>query len=51
MKIASFEIADPMPEISNPRAIAILKPWVDVGNVGTIALNALEKNMESKKKA
>lgn len=48
MKIASFEIADPIPEISNPRAIAILKPWVDVGNVGTIALNALEKHMESK---
>ena len=36
-----------MPEMNNTRAISILKPWVDVGNVGTIVLNTLEKHMGS----
>lgn len=42
MIIGSFEIIEPLPELKNPHVIAILKPWIDVGAVGTMALNRLE---------
>lgn len=42
MRVGAFEIAEPVPELRSPRAIAILKPWVDVGKVGTLALARLE---------
>ena len=45
MRVGAFEIAEPVPELRSPRAIAILKPWVDVGNVGTLALAELERHL------
>ena len=48
MKIGAFEIIEPVPELSNTCAIAILKPWVDVGRVGTIVLSKIEQYMEAK---
>ena len=43
MKIGEFEIREPVPELRNVRAIAMLRPWVDVGRVGTLVLNRLER--------
>lgn len=48
MNIGAFEISDPIPEVTNPRAIAILKPWVDVGKVGTLAITALEEHLSAR---
>ncbi len=42
MKLGAFELKDPLPDLKDPHAFAILHPWVDVGNVGTLALSRLE---------
>jgi len=43
MRVGEFEFTEPLPELHEPHAIAILRPWVDAGNVGTLALDRLEK--------
>ncbi len=45
MKIGPFEVVDDAPELKDTRAIAILKPWVNVGRVGTIVLTSLERHL------
>lgn len=42
MKIGGFQINDPVPECNEPYVIAILRPWIDVNNVGTMVLDELE---------
>ncbi|MGA0275162.1 MAG: PAC2 family protein [Dehalococcoidia bacterium] len=41
MRIGDFEIDDHIEELDNPHCIAILKPWINVGNVGRIVLKRL----------
>ena len=48
MKIGAFEVIEPAPELTNTCAIAILKPWVDVGRVGTIVLSKIEQYIEAR---
>ena len=43
MKIGDFEIDMPDPPLQDPHCIAILKPWINVGNVGKIVLKRLGK--------
>ena len=43
MKIGDFEINIPDPPLQDPHCIAILKPWINVGNVGKIVLRRLGK--------
>ncbi len=43
MKIGDFEIEMPNPPLQDPHCIAILKPWINVGNVGKIVLRRLGK--------
>ena len=45
MRIGEFEINEPLPKMKNTRAIAMLRPWVDVGRVGTLVLNRLERHL------
>ena len=42
MRIGAFELTEPLPELKDPLALAILRPWIDVNNVGTMVLNDLE---------
>ena len=42
MRIGAFEISEPVPELREPHAIAMIKPWVDVGSVGSLTLKELE---------
>ncbi len=42
MQIGAFEIREPVPELRDPHIFAILQPWIDVGNVGTLVLGTLE---------
>ncbi|MDA1347894.1 MAG: PAC2 family protein [Chloroflexi bacterium] len=51
MKIGAFEVNEPVPELTNPCAIAMLKPWVDVGRVGTLVLAKIEQHVEAKELA
>lgn len=43
MQIGAFEIREPVPELRKPHVIASLRPWVDAGSVGSLALARLER--------
>jgi hypothetical protein len=45
MKIGDFEIREPLPDLREPHVLASLRPWVDVNNVGTMTLDALEAQL------
>ena len=45
MRIGEFEFKDPLPELNRPIAIAMLRPWIDVGRVGTLSLNILQRHL------
>lgn len=42
LRIGAFELDEPVPELHEPHAFAVLKPWIDVNNVGTVVLKELE---------
>ena len=48
MRIGAFEITEPVPELKDPHAFAMIRPWVDVGSVGTLTLGRLERFLGSK---
>ncbi len=48
MKIGAFQIHEPVPELKDPHVFAMVRPWVDVGSVGTLTLNRLERYLGSK---
>ncbi len=48
MRIGDFEFQEPLPELKDPHVLAVLRPWIDVGNVGTLALRRLERHLKSK---
>ncbi len=48
MRLRAFELNEPLPELKEPHALALLRPWVDVGSVGTIVLSWLENHLQSK---
>jgi len=47
MRVGAFEIDDPIPELTEPHALATLRPWVDVGRVGRHTLIRLERHMDA----
>ena len=44
MRIGAFEIKEPLPELREPHALTILRPWVNVGRVGALVLARLERH-------
>ena len=48
VRIGAFELSGPIPELNEPYALAILRPWIDVNSVGTLVLNELETQFEAK---
>ena len=48
MQIGAFELNEPLPALRDPHVFAMVRPWVDVGSVGTLTLNRLERFMGSK---
>jgi predicted ATP-grasp superfamily ATP-dependent carboligase len=48
VRIGAFELNEPVPELKEPYALAILRPWIDVNNVGTLLLNGLETQLGAK---
>ena len=51
MRIGAFELNEPIPELRDPHVIAILRPWIDVNNVGTLTLDGLEAQFGAKELA
>ncbi|MBI2165534.1 MAG: PAC2 family protein [Chloroflexi bacterium] len=45
MNIGAFELNEPSPELRQPHAISCLRPWIDVGSVGTLAISRLEEHL------
>ena len=48
MRLGAFEINEPLPELQDPHVIAVLRPWINVGRVGTLALSRLEQHFGAK---
>jgi hypothetical protein len=48
MKIGAFELSEPVPELREPHVLAMIRPWVDVGSVGTITLRRFERHFGAK---
>ena len=44
MRIGAFEIKEPLPQLQEPHALVILRPWVNVGRVGTLVMARLERH-------
>jgi hypothetical protein len=51
VRIGAFELNEPIPELNEPYVFAILRPWIDVNNVGSMLLNGLEGQFEAKELA
>ena len=47
MRIGDFEFPEPLPKLKDPHVLAVLRPWIDVGNVGTLSMRRLERHLES----
>lgn len=46
MRIGAFELEEPLPRLREPHALAMLRPWIDVGGVGGLVLARLEDCLE-----
>jgi len=47
MRLGAFETAGPLPELREPHAFAMLEPWIDAGDVGTLTLTWLENHTQA----
>lgn len=51
MRIGAFVVKEPIPELKDPHVLAILRPWIDVNNVGSLTLEGLEAQLGAKELA
>ena len=47
MRLGDFEFSEPVPELKEPHVLAVLRPWIDVGSVGTLSLSRLERHLRA----
>ena len=47
MRIGAFQVKEPLPDLGEPHALAVLRPWVDVGNVGSMTIQLLESYLHA----
>ena len=48
MRLSAFDLKDPNPELNQPHALAIIRPWTDVSGVGSLVLSCLEAYLGAK---
>ena len=48
MRVGAFELHEPVPDLREPHAFTMVRPWVDVGNVVSIVLSILERHFGAK---
>jgi len=51
MRIGAFEVSGLLPQLRDPHAVAMLRPWIDAGNVGALALLELERQFPTRQLA
>ena len=47
MQIGAFQLNQPLPDLNDPHVLTVIRPWIDVGRVGTITLRRVEKHLQS----
>ena len=47
MQIGAFQLNQPLPDLNAPHVLTVIRPWIDVGRVGTITLRRVEKHLQS----
>ncbi len=48
MRLNSFDLTEPIPELNQPHALAIIRPWTDVSSVGSLVLSRMETYLGTK---
>jgi hypothetical protein len=48
MRLGAFQLDEPLPDLREPHALAMLGPWIDVGNVGNLTMSWLERHFEAR---
>jgi hypothetical protein len=51
MRVGGFKVGRALTELRAPQAVAILRPWLDAGSVGTLVLQRLEAGFRAKELA
>lgn len=51
MRIGAFEVKEPIPALREPHALVVIRPWVDVGSVCTLALALMEQHFQAQELA
>jgi hypothetical protein len=51
MRIGAFEVQEPIPDLREPHALTMLRPWVDVGSVGSVTLRRLARHFQARELA
>ncbi len=47
MRVGAFELKEPLPDVHEPHALAMLRPWIDVGSVGSLSFALLEDYLQA----
>ena len=48
MKLGAFELSERIPELKEPHCLAMLQPWINIGNVGSLVINWLEMHYNAR---
>ena len=48
MKLGEFELKEPLPELRDPHLLAVLRPWIDVGRVGSLSLGRIQRHLRAR---
>ena len=45
MRLGNFELVEPLPVLRRPHVLAVLNPWYDVGKIGTLSLERIQRHL------
>ncbi len=51
VRLRAFDLGEPVPELNEPHAFAIIRPWIDAGSVASLTLSCLEADLGGKELA
>jgi hypothetical protein len=51
MRLRAFDLNETVPELNEPHALAIIRPWIDVSSVGSLILSCLQAYLGSRELA
>jgi predicted ATP-grasp superfamily ATP-dependent carboligase len=51
MRVGAFELIEPVPQLNEPHALAIIPSWMDAGNSASLSLSFLEQTFEAQEMA